>query len=160
MVEDAKFEDGNETPLRMQALDQDDLKIIATLTQDAVFPITEMSWQPSKRRFALLINRFRWENGAHTDKQSFVERVQAMLVVNDVTKVASNGLDRRETDLILSLLDVTFTPGEDTTGRIELTLAGDGAIALEVECLDVTLSDVTRPYAAPSKAVPKHSTES
>ncbi len=31
-----------------------------------------------------------------------------------------------------------------------LTLAGDGAIALEVEALDVTLKDVTRPYIAPS----------
>jgi hypothetical protein len=37
-----------------------------------------------------------------------------------------------------------------------LTLAGDGAIALEVECLDVTLRDVTRPYAAISGKLPMH----
>ena len=37
-----------------------------------------------------------------------------------------------------------------------LTLAGDGAIALEVEALEVTLQDVTRPYRAPSGKAPAH----
>jgi hypothetical protein len=37
-----------------------------------------------------------------------------------------------------------------------LTLAGDGALALEVEALEVTLKDVTRPYAAPSGHAPGH----
>jgi hypothetical protein len=35
-------------------------------------------------------------------------------------------------------------------------LAGDGAIALAVETLDVALRDVTRPYLAPSGKVPAH----
>jgi hypothetical protein len=37
-----------------------------------------------------------------------------------------------------------------------LTLAGDGAIRLSVEALDVTLKDVTRPYVAPSGKLPGH----
>jgi hypothetical protein len=40
---------------------------------------------------------------------------------------------------------------------VEITLAGDGAILLELEALDVTLKDVTRPYIAPSKKQPDHS---
>jgi hypothetical protein len=35
-------------------------------------------------------------------------------------------------------------------------LAGDGAIRLEVEALEVILRDVTRPYRAPSGKVPRH----
>jgi hypothetical protein len=35
-------------------------------------------------------------------------------------------------------------------------LAGDGAIALDVEALDIRLDDVTRPYRAPSGKVPHH----
>ena len=35
-------------------------------------------------------------------------------------------------------------------------LAGDGAVALEVEALEVRLEDVTRPYRAPSGRVPDH----
>jgi DUF2948 family protein len=157
MTEDAKFEDGGEEPLRLKALDADDLKIIATLTQDAVFPITEMSWQPGKRRFGLLLNRFRWEDRERaSDQGRKFERVQSLLVVNDVLKVASSGIDRSDKETILSLLEIAFIPAGDGTGRLELTLAGDGAIALEVECLDVSLSDVTRPYAAPSRRAPEH----
>jgi hypothetical protein len=37
-----------------------------------------------------------------------------------------------------------------------LTLAGDGAIRLSVEALEVSLKDVTRPYRAPSGKVPQH----
>ncbi len=76
--------------------------------------------------------------------------------VEDVTHVATQGIDRREADTILSLLALAFEPGEDGTGRLILTLAGDGAVALDVEALEVTLQDVTRPYIAPSKARPTH----
>lgn len=58
--------------------------------------------------------------------------------------------------MILSLLSVGWEAGEDGTGRLVLTLAGDGAIALETECVNVTLQDVTRPYEAPSKKAPEH----
>ena len=157
MVEDARFEDGGERPLRLIAMDVEDLGVISALTQDAVFPITEMTWQPRRRRFALLLNRFRWED---RDKAAArgrpVERVQSVLVVSDVEKIQSQGVDRGEKDMILSLLSISFAPGEDGTGRIDLTLAGDGAIALEVEALEVTLEDVTRPYLAPSRHAPEH----
>jgi len=157
MTEDARFEDGGERPLRLMALDADDLKVISALAQDAVFPITEMSWQPARRRFALLLNRFRWEDADKAATRGReVERVQSVLAVSDVLKVQSQGVDRGEKDLVLSLLSIAFEPAEDGMGRLVLTLAGDGAIALEVEALDVTLQDVTRPYVAPSHQTPHH----
>lgn len=157
MSEDARFEDGGERALRLVAEGADDLAIISSLTQDAIFPASEISWKPSQRRFALLLNRFRWENApkANTAQRDF-ERVRAVLVFDDVGKVASSGLDRSDADVVLSLLSVTWTPGEDGAGRFELTLAGDGAIALEAECINVTLQDVTKPYVAPSRKAPTH----
>ena len=65
-------------------------------------------------------------------------------------------MDRAEKDLVMSVLSISFVPSEDGMGRVEITLAGDGAIGLEVEALDVTLQDVTRPYVAPSKHQLKH----
>lgn len=157
MSEDARFEDGDEKPLRLQALDADDLGVIAALVQDAVFPITEMTFQRKKRRFALLLNRFRWEDVPRAERHGKkFERVQSMLVINDVADVVTQGIDRSDSDTICAVLTLAFTPGEDGQGRLELTLAGDGAIALDVECLDVTLSDVTRPYLAPSGHAPAH----
>ena len=156
-TEDARFEDGQDRPLRLRAMDAEDLKVISTLAQDAVFPVTEMTWNRTQRRFGLLINRFRWEDapGAQKRRRAF-ERVQTVLAIEDVTAVRTQGVDTSDRDLVLSLLAVTMEPGEDGTGRVILTLAGDGAIALDVEALEVTLRDVTRPYIAPSGKAPQH----
>ncbi|WP_113912008.1 DUF2948 family protein [Roseovarius dicentrarchi] len=153
MTNDARFEDAREAALNLGALDVDDLQIISSLAQDSVFPATEMTWRPGARRFALLLNRFRWEEGAASHAP---ERVQALLVIDCVLRVATQGIDRTDKDLILSLLSITFEPGEDGSGHLLLTLAGDGAIRLEVEALEVTLKDVTRPYIAPSGKTPRH----
>ncbi|WP_170468908.1 DUF2948 family protein [Ruegeria arenilitoris] len=154
---DAIFEDGREAPLNLGAEDADDLQVISTLTQDAVFPITEMTWRPSERRFGLLLNRFRWEDkDAATRRDRPFERVQSVLVFDSVLSVASQGVDRSDKDMVMSLLSVDFEPGEDGAGEITLTLAGDGAIRLSIEALDVTLKDVTRPYQAPSGHAPHH----
>ncbi len=154
---DARFEDGAEKPLRLWAQDADDLAVISALVQDAVFPASEMSWSPARHRFALLLNRFRWEDAAAARARSRpFERVQSVLEVGDVTAVRSQGIDRKDGETILSLLSLDWAAGEDGTGTLTLTLAGDGAVALEVECINLRLVDVTRPYAAPSGQVPGH----
>ncbi|APG48490.1 DUF2948 family protein [Phaeobacter porticola] len=154
---DATFHDGREAPLNLGALSAEDLEIIASLAQDAVFPVTEITWRPAERRFALLLNRFRWEDKAAAEQRGRpYERVQSVLVIDQVLSVASQGIDRKEKDLVLSLLSLTFEPGADGDGHIVLTLAGDGAIRLSVEALEVTLRDVTRPYHAPSGSAPHH----
>jgi hypothetical protein len=154
---DARFEEGGEGPLRLVAQDGDDLKVIAALVQDAVLPVTELKYDARHRRFALLLNRFRWEDRAEAEAVGRAyERVRSVLVIEDVRKVQSFGFDRADRDLVLSLLSMSFEPGEDGTGRLTLTLAGDGAIALDVETLDLRLDDVTRPYRAPSGKVPRH----
>ena len=154
MTDDATFEDGREAPLNLGAFDLDDLKVISSLVQDAVFPITEMTWRPGERRFALLVNRFRWEDQGRDRHDP--ERVRALLVVDNVLSVASQGIDRSDKDTILSLLALEFQPGEEGAGYLVLTLAGDGALRLEVEALEITLKDVTRPYRAPSGKTPQH----
>lgn len=157
MSTDARFEDGAEAPLNLGAQDGEDLQVLSTLVQDAVFPITEMRWLGRENRFALLLNRFRWEDAEAAGARGRpVERVQAVLVFDNVLRVASQGVDRSDRDMVLSLLSVSFEPGEDAAGEVILTLAGDGAIRLSVEALEATLKDVTRPYLAPSGAVPRH----
>lgn len=154
---DARFQDGGEEPLRLVAQDADDLQVISTLIQDAVFPVTELKFDAKRHRFAILLNRFRWEDRVEAERLGRAyERVRSVLVVEDVRKVQSLGFDRADKDLVLSLLSMSFEPGEDGTGRLTLVLAGDGAIALDVEALEVRLDDVTRPYRAPSGKAPHH----
>ncbi|MFW8596285.1 DUF2948 family protein [Cribrihabitans neustonicus] len=156
-MSDARFHEGGEAPLNLGALEAEDLQVISALAQDAVFPVTEMCWRAAERRFALLLNRFRWEDLPAAERRGRpYERVQSLLVIDNVLGVASQGFDRQDKDLVLSLLSIGFEPGEDGAGHVLLTLAGDGAIRLSAEALEVSLRDVTRPYQAPSGHVPHH----
>lgn len=157
MVEDARFEDADDRPLRLRAESAEDVPVIAALVQDAILTMADMAWQPRRHRLAFLVNRFRWEDREAAERAGRpYERVRALLVIDGVLRVASTGIDRSDKDAVLSILDITWQPAEDGAGRVEITLAGDGAIAATVECLDVTLQDVTRPYAAPSGKAPVH----
>lgn len=154
---DARFEDAEDAPLRLTADDAEGLAVLSALVQDAVFPITEMTYARNRRRFALMLNRFRWEDRDHAARvRRPFERVQSLLVFEEVLSVQSSGIDRAATETVLSLLSVGFEPGTEGAGRVILTLAGDGALALEVEALAVALRDVTRPYLAPSGKAPDH----
>lgn len=153
MTEDARFEDGVAKPLNLGAEDEEDLKILSALAQDGVFTGQDLTWQAAQRRFALLINRVRREDVL---PKGTVERARALLVIDNVLGVASQGVDRSDTDMVLQVLELTFEEGEEGAGYVLLTLAGDGALRLKVEALEVTLKDVTKPYLAPSGKTPDH----
>ena len=154
---DATFEDGGEQPIRLKAETPDDLPVISALLQDGVAQTSEVSWLRRHRRFAILINRFRWEVREESTTQGRpFERVQSMLVINSALGVTATGVDPTDKELVMSLLALEFEPDEDGAGQLKLILSGDGEIAISVECLDVTLSDVSRPYVARAEKAPQH----
>lgn len=157
MTGDARFSDGQEGPLALGAATPEDLAVISALVQDAVLTGADMAFDRRARRLTFLVNRFRWEDRALAERQRRpYERVRSLLILDDVTRVASQGIDRGDGDTVLSVLALAWQAGEDGTGRVEITFAGDGAVLAEAECLNVTLRDVTRPYAAPSGKAPGH----
>lgn len=152
---DASFEDGAERPLALIAQSTDDLPILSALVQDAVFPLSEAAFVRRRRRFAILLSRFRWEDRPQAEALGRpYERVQSLLVIHDVLSVRIAGLDPAAKDSVQALLAMTFHPGQDGAGTLTLTLAGGGAIALDLEALDFSLRDVTRPHLA--KSLPDH----
>ncbi len=160
MTEDARFEDGAEQPLRLRAETPEDLAVMSALLQDAVAQTSEITWAPRRRRFSLLVNRFRWEDAAAAARQGRpFERVRAILAIDSVLEARSNGVDPADRDLVLEILALVFEPAADGAGTLRLILAGDGEIALDVECLDLRLADVTRPYLAQARRAPAHPEE-
>lgn len=149
--QDARFADADGEGLRLRALDAEDITVISALVQDAIVTVGDVAWMRPHRRFAALINRFRWEGPTRTP-----ERARSLLVFEGVTAVRAQGVDPGNKDMVLSVLSLAWEPGSDAAGRILVTLAGDGVIAVEVEALEVLLQDVTRPYLAPSRRVPSH----
>jgi hypothetical protein len=154
---DARFEDASEKPIALRATDADDLQVISALIQDAICPVAEIQWQPSEKRFGMLLNRFRWEDKNRADVSGRgYERVQSVLLAEGVSNVATDGVDPTDKDQVLSVLSLSYAETDAPAGTLTVTLAGDGAFAIQMECLDLVLKDVTRPYFAPSKQEPKH----
>lgn len=156
-MNDARFADADPAPLALLASDVEDLTIVSTLAQDAVLAVSDIGYDPRARQLALLLNRFRWEDADQARREGRpYERVRAVLLISDVQKVQSDGIDRKDGETVLELLALQWQPGEDGTGRLLLEFAGDGTLAVDAECLNVELRDVTRPYVAPSRKAPQH----
>jgi hypothetical protein len=157
MNQDAGFNDALDRPLNLGAQDAEDLQVISSLTQDAVLTVDDLKWSRAERQLVFLLKRFRWEDVELSKQQGRdPERVQSLLVIQNATGLASQGIDRKQADIILSLMSLEFSGAVDGVGDLILTFSGDGALKVQVDGLDVALRDVTRPYVAPSKQVPNH----
>ena len=157
MTQDAGFNDSLDRPLNLGAHDAEDLQVISSLTQDAVLTVDDLKWSRAERQVVFLLKRFRWEDVELAKQQGRdPERVQSLLVIQNATGLASQGIDRKQVDIVLSLMSLEFSGAEDWVGDLILTFSGDGALKVQVDGLDVALRDVTRPYVAPSKQVPNH----
>ena len=51
-------------PLKLIALDEEDLAVVSSLLQDAVIRVADMTYLPAQKRFAAVLNRFDWETAA------------------------------------------------------------------------------------------------
>lgn len=152
---DASFEDGADQPLRLNAETDEDLSVISSLIQDAVCKMGRVTWMAKRRRFSMLLYRFRWEDAdrAEAAKRDY-ERVASALTIDDVLAVRSRGVDSKDADQVFNTLNVVFEPGEDGAGVLRVACAGDAMFEFDVECLNAALSDLTQPWAASSK--PQH----
>ena len=140
-------------PLRLLAEEPEDLEIISAAVQDAVVKAENLVYEARQRRFWLEINRFRWEEG--TGKRREGERIRSLLAFDGVLGVRTRAITKADPEIILSLLQVTFTPAaEPPGGTVTLLFAGDGEIALTVEALDATLMDSD--YVWSTRNTPSH----
>lgn len=140
---------GTPPRLVLAAADAEDLGIVSARLQDAVVLLKNISWLPRRRRFAMVVNRYRWESDRG-------ERVRAGLHFDGVLAVRAQGMKPAAESAVAALLAITFTKneGEDPGGIIEMVFAGGGTIRLAVECVDAGLADLTQPWAA--RARPDH----
>ncbi len=136
--------------LRLLAEDSEDLEVVSAALQDALLKPSEIEFDPRTRQMTVALVRFRWETRARGTPQ----RVAAGLQINGVTSAKSMGVDRKE-DTPLPLLAIQFEPDDQPPGgRLSLTLAGDAKVVLDVECLEVVLADISRPW--PVRSRPDH----
>jgi hypothetical protein len=151
-------------PLRLRAEDMEDVTVLAACLQDATLRCADMTWQPQQHRFALVLNRFRWEAEGQADARRRLiridphVRVAAGLHFESVLKVQTSGFDRSDARAVLELLSIIAEPAgdseEDPATVLTLVFAGGAAVRLEVECIDAQMQDIGAPF--PVRRVPQH----
>ena len=124
-------------PLKLIALDADDLSVISAHLQDAVLKRGDIAWLPGEKRFALALRRFDWEGAAQGQKR----RRLSALHFERVTAARSNKVGAG--DAVLSLLAVTFAGSDgDPAGQVTLHFSDGAAIRLDVECIEALMKDL------------------
>ncbi len=136
--------------LKLVALDKEDLGILSTYCQDAVAKIGDLEYLPAEKRFVLVMNRYVWEIEG---KKRTPERRRSVLHFNQIENVKITGINQNEPNEILSLLAVTFEPEDLPAGKLHLVFSGNAAIRMEVECIEVQLSDMDAAWKAKSQPV-------
>ena len=151
---DASFADGAPLPaskIRLMAHSDDDLAIVSALMQDAVGKTSEIAWIPKKRIFAMVLNRFRWEDAesARRDARPY-QRIRCGLHVENVLSSQFRGFDAGKAQQAFAVLGLRFEPAGDGTGKVFIDCAGDASFALSVEALDVRMADMDTVWTTPT----------
>ena len=152
-------------PLRVVALDEDDLTVVSALVQDALTKPAEMRYIREPGAFALTLNRLAREErprrrgplGLRREWQ----RRRSLLEFRRVLRVRRRGFGPDRSEPVLSLLAVRFEPSShdpatenDPSGTIVLEFAGNASLRLDVEVIETRLTDLGPAWA--SQAMPRH----
>lgn len=149
-------------PMKLRAVDGEDLQILSACLQDAIVPIADICYLPNERRFVLVANRFKWEtadqprgNGygpsADVEDAPF-ERTNCGLTIDGVTNVRRRNINTRDRSQLLSLLAIVPEPD-----GLKLIFASGGCIHLVSDRWICWLQDVGEPW--PCRCRPEHSVD-
>ena len=132
-------------PLKLIALDRDDLEVVSAHLQDSNLKTGDIFWRPNEHRVVIALDRFDWEaaHGAST-----WQRRRSALRFERVTGCKCKNLDHAGPDRRLNLLAIDFADADAPAGVVTLMFEGGGALRLEVECLEAELADLGPVWAA------------
>ena len=133
-------------PLKLKAQDSQDIDILSCALQDAIVPVTAISYSKDDGEFKILVNRYCWEVD---DPENLGHRVHAGIAFSNVTAVRQKGIDTNDPDEMLTLLTISY---DDDI--VHLVFAGGKLIELKVNDLDCLILDLDAPYQTHS--IPDH----
>lgn len=127
-------------PLKLIALDADDLAVISAHVQDARVQASDIVWRQQEKRLVIGMNRLDWEpilSGGTCSR-----RLIAALRFDRVLACKSRNIDLEAPEASLELVGIEFH-ASDPPGGCALLMFGDGAaLRLDVECLECELTDL------------------
>ncbi len=124
-------------PLKLRALDDQDLQIFSQCLYEAIIISTEINYNKNKKQFAVATERFTWENS--NGKSYLLMQVLAVLIINGVEEVdMKNILNQNK---IKNILSISFVDN-----NILILLNNEEFINLKVEKWSCLLEDIGKPF--------------
>ena len=130
--------------MKLNAIDTEELKIIATVLQDGLIEVNDVKYLSSIRQFIVMITRFMWEEKIVNKTNN---RTKAILVFEDVLAVHSRNIDQMNKTKVLELLTFNFYYNKSKNIEIELLFNNDATIKLETEVVQAKLEDQGESWA-------------
>src|ERR1700710_425978 len=97
-------------PLKLIALDADDLAVISAHVQDARVQTSDIIWRQGEKRLVVGLNRLGWEQTLSGEPAS--RRLIAALRFDRVLSCKSRNIDLEAPEATLELLGIEFHAGE------------------------------------------------
>jgi hypothetical protein len=127
-------------PLKLIAVDREDLDVVSTHLQDAVVKIGDIHWRPAEKRFVMGLNRFDWE--CALCGQPHFQRRRTALRFERVNACKCRNMQAQNKDMVLNLLTIEFDQIDPPGGSVMLLFSGGAELRLDVECLEAELADL------------------
>src|SRR5262245_49912998 len=127
-------------PLKLIALDADDLAVISAHVQDARVQTSDIIWRQGEKRLVVGLNRLDWEQtlAGETSPRRLIPSRRS----DRVLSCNSRNIDAKAAEALLELVGIEFCPGEAPGGCALLLFSNGGALRLDVECLECELTDL------------------
>ena len=135
-----------ENKIRLNAFNQDDLKIFSFLCQDAIFSKEEIFYDKTKKLFVASLTRYCWEQQKFNEK-NINYRVITGLQIRNVKDVEYINFKLKIP--FYNLLAITYEKG-----NIILNLSMSSKIKLDCKKINATIEDIDIPW--PTKLKPLH----
>lgn len=127
-------------PLKLIALDPDDLAVISAHVQDACVHAADIIWRQDEKRLVVGMNRLDWEQALSGETSP--RRLVAALRFDRVLACKSRNIDLASPERALDLVGIEFHAGEPPGGSALLLFSHGAALRLDLECLECELTDL------------------
>ena len=141
--------------LKLIARTEEDLKVVSAHLQDAIANTANVANLKKNKIFLMQLNRFMWED---VEKGVFRKnkRIRTVIKFENVIKVISKNINQSKKDKFLDFLTIETIKMPDNNYEMKIVFAGDSAIKVISEVIEVTLDDQGEAWN--TKNIPKHKT--
>jgi Protein of unknown function (DUF2948) len=128
--------------LKLLATNAEELGIVSAALEGTITTPGEMSFLRQKRVFTVMGSRFMWEeDDSKIAGSGNGLRIRSGILFSDVRNVRSIGVSQEFQREALELLSISYAEKDPPAAELHLQFAGGGVVQLDVECINVALTD-------------------